>query len=61
MYLQKTGECTAQVHMNNAEKTSNVSQDCKIVPGKQLSGAAFIKYIEKKKKKKQHAGTFRKF
>ncbi|XP_021250334.1 kininogen-1 [Numida meleagris] len=28
----KTGECTAQVHMNNAEKTSNVSQDCKIVP-----------------------------
>lgn len=47
MYLQKTGECTAQVHMNNAEKTSNVSQDYKIVPGKQLSGAAFIKYIEK--------------
>uniref|UniRef100_A0A669QEC7 Cystatin kininogen-type domain-containing protein n=1 Tax=Phasianus colchicus TaxID=9054 RepID=A0A669QEC7_PHACC len=28
----KTGECTAQVHMNNAEKTSNISQDCKIVP-----------------------------
>uniref|UniRef100_A0A803YBD5 Cystatin kininogen-type domain-containing protein n=1 Tax=Meleagris gallopavo TaxID=9103 RepID=A0A803YBD5_MELGA len=28
----KTGECTAQVHMNNAEKTSNVSHDCKIVP-----------------------------
>ncbi|XP_042737139.1 kininogen-1 [Lagopus leucura] len=28
----KTGECTAQVHMNNAEKMSNVSQDCKIVP-----------------------------
>ncbi|XP_010008951.1 PREDICTED: kininogen-1 [Nestor notabilis] len=28
----KTGECTAQVHMNNAEKTSNVSQDCKIFP-----------------------------
>uniref|UniRef100_A0A672US60 Kininogen 1 n=1 Tax=Strigops habroptila TaxID=2489341 RepID=A0A672US60_STRHB len=26
----KTGECTAQVHMNNAEKTSNVLQDCKI-------------------------------
>ncbi|KAM9231065.1 kininogen-1 [Leptosomus discolor] len=28
----KTGECTARVHMNNAEKTSNVSQDCKIFP-----------------------------
>ncbi|NXX12405.1 KNG1 protein, partial [Podargus strigoides] len=28
----KTGECTAQVHVNNAEKTSNVSQDCKIFP-----------------------------
>ncbi|KAM9615038.1 kininogen-1 isoform 2-T2 [Morphnus guianensis] len=28
----KTGECTAQVHMNNTEKTSNVSQDCKIFP-----------------------------
>ncbi|NXK48151.1 KNG1 protein, partial [Chauna torquata] len=28
----KTGECTARVHTNNAEKTSNVSQDCKIVP-----------------------------
>ncbi|XP_054691697.1 kininogen-1 isoform X5 [Grus americana] len=28
----KTGECTAQVHMDNAEKTSNVSQDCKIFP-----------------------------
>ncbi|KGL88187.1 Kininogen-1, partial [Charadrius vociferus] len=28
----KMGECTAQVHMNNAEKTSNVSQDCKIFP-----------------------------
>ncbi|KAM6127722.1 kininogen-1 [Phoenicopterus ruber ruber] len=28
----RTGECTAQVHMNNAEKTSNVSQDCKIFP-----------------------------
>ncbi|XP_072722714.1 kininogen-1 [Ciconia boyciana] len=28
----KTGECTAQVHMNNAEKTSNVLQDCKIFP-----------------------------
>ncbi|XP_015727176.1 kininogen-1 [Coturnix japonica] len=27
----KTGECTARVHMNNAEKTSNVSQDCRIV------------------------------
>ncbi|XP_008936506.1 PREDICTED: kininogen-1 [Merops nubicus] len=26
----KTGECTAQVHMNDAEKNSNVSQDCKI-------------------------------
>ncbi|NXF02026.1 KNG1 protein, partial [Smithornis capensis] len=26
----KTGECTARVHMNDAEKTSNVSQDCKI-------------------------------
>ncbi|NWR63775.1 KNG1 protein, partial [Bucorvus abyssinicus] len=28
----RTGECTARVHMNNAEKTSNVSQDCKIFP-----------------------------
>ncbi|XP_009699617.1 PREDICTED: kininogen-1 [Cariama cristata] len=28
----KTGECTAQVHMNDAEKTSNISQDCKIFP-----------------------------
>ncbi|XP_030312009.1 kininogen-1 [Calypte anna] len=28
----KTGECTARVHMNNIEKTSNVSQDCKIFP-----------------------------
>ncbi|XP_052660848.1 kininogen-1 isoform X2 [Harpia harpyja] len=28
----KTGECTAQVHMNNTEKTSNVLQDCKIFP-----------------------------
>ncbi|KAF1630915.1 Kininogen-1, partial [Eudyptes filholi] len=28
----KTGECTARVHMNSAEKTSNVSQDCKIFP-----------------------------
>ncbi|NXJ75334.1 KNG1 protein, partial [Trogon melanurus] len=28
----KTGECTAQVHMNNVGKTSNVSQDCKILP-----------------------------
>ncbi|XP_074447688.1 kininogen-1 isoform X3 [Larus michahellis] len=28
----KTGECTARVHMNDAEKTSNVSQDCKIFP-----------------------------
>ncbi|NXY90960.1 KNG1 protein, partial [Alcedo cyanopectus] len=28
----KTGECTAQVHMNNAERTSNVSQDCTIFP-----------------------------
>ncbi|XP_017930329.1 kininogen-1 [Manacus vitellinus] len=26
----QTGECTARVHMNDAEKTSNVSQDCKI-------------------------------
>ncbi|NXS06477.1 KNG1 protein, partial [Neodrepanis coruscans] len=26
----KTGECTARVHLNDAEKTSNVSQDCKI-------------------------------
>ncbi|NXE76147.1 KNG1 protein, partial [Cochlearius cochlearius] len=26
------GECTAQVHMNNTEKTSNVLQDCKIFP-----------------------------
>ncbi|KFP86394.1 Kininogen-1, partial [Acanthisitta chloris] len=26
----KTGECTARVHMNDAEKTSNVSQDCRI-------------------------------
>ncbi|XP_025926812.1 kininogen-1 [Apteryx rowi] len=28
----KTGECTARVHINKAEKTSNVSQDCKTVP-----------------------------
>ncbi|KFQ73401.1 Kininogen-1, partial [Phaethon lepturus] len=28
----KTGECTARVHMYNTEKTSNVSQDCKIFP-----------------------------
>ncbi|KFQ37068.1 Kininogen-1, partial [Mesitornis unicolor] len=28
----KRGECTARVHMNDAEKTSNVSQDCKIFP-----------------------------
>uniref|UniRef100_A0A8D0EJW3 Kininogen 1 n=1 Tax=Strix occidentalis caurina TaxID=311401 RepID=A0A8D0EJW3_STROC len=28
----KTGECTARVHLNNDEKTSNVSQDCKIFP-----------------------------
>ncbi|KAM9279252.1 kininogen-1 [Morus bassanus] len=28
----KTGECTAQVHMNNTEETSNVLQDCKIFP-----------------------------
>ncbi|XP_072201009.1 kininogen-1 [Excalfactoria chinensis] len=27
----KTGECTARVHMNTAEKTSNVSQDCRII------------------------------
>ncbi|XP_014795313.1 PREDICTED: kininogen-1 isoform X2 [Calidris pugnax] len=27
-----TGECTAQVHVNGADKTSNVSQDCKIFP-----------------------------
>ncbi|XP_040468721.1 kininogen-1 isoform X1 [Falco naumanni] len=26
------GECTAQVHVNNDEKTSSVSQDCKIFP-----------------------------
>ncbi|NXL02520.1 KNG1 protein, partial [Mesembrinibis cayennensis] len=28
----RVGECTARVHVNDAEKTSNVSQDCKIVP-----------------------------
>ncbi|NXA31166.1 KNG1 protein, partial [Eudromia elegans] len=28
----ETGECTAQVHINKAEKTSNVSQVCKTVP-----------------------------
>ncbi|NXP46620.1 KNG1 protein, partial [Heliornis fulica] len=28
----KTGECTAQIHLNDIEKTSNVSQDCKILP-----------------------------
>ncbi|NXU48544.1 KNG1 protein, partial [Turnix velox] len=28
----ETGECTARVHMNDAGKTSNVSQDCKIFP-----------------------------
>ncbi|OXB62132.1 hypothetical protein ASZ78_010537 [Callipepla squamata] len=28
----RTGECTAQVYISNAEKTTNVSQDCKIVP-----------------------------
>ncbi|NXG74362.1 KNG2 protein, partial [Baryphthengus martii] len=28
----KTGQCTAQVHINNDEKTSNVSQDCTIFP-----------------------------
>ncbi|XP_068547914.1 kininogen-1 [Anas acuta] len=28
----KTGECTAQVHINNVDGTSNVSQDCQIVP-----------------------------
>nr|XP_009505707.1 PREDICTED: kininogen-1 [Phalacrocorax carbo] len=28
----KTGECTAQVHMNNTEETSNVLQNCKIFP-----------------------------
>ncbi|XP_025950601.2 kininogen-1 isoform X2 [Dromaius novaehollandiae] len=27
-----TGECTARVHINKDEKTSNVSQDCKTVP-----------------------------
>uniref|UniRef100_A0A8C3KCL1 Kininogen 1 n=1 Tax=Calidris pygmaea TaxID=425635 RepID=A0A8C3KCL1_9CHAR len=27
-----TGECTAQVHVSSADKTSNVSQDCKIFP-----------------------------
>ncbi|NWZ78522.1 KNG1 protein, partial [Poecile atricapillus] len=26
----KTGECTARVHMNDADKTTNVSQECKI-------------------------------
>ncbi|XP_010395595.1 kininogen-1 [Corvus cornix cornix] len=26
----KTGECTARVHMNDADKTTNVSQDCRI-------------------------------
>ncbi|XP_027746398.1 kininogen-1 [Empidonax traillii] len=26
----QTGECTARVHMNDAEKTSNVTQECKI-------------------------------
>lgn len=33
--------------MNSAEKTSNVSQDCKIFPGMGLFGAAFNKYIDK--------------
>lgn len=47
MFLQKTGECTAWVHMNNAEKTSNVSQVCKIFPGMEQFGAAFNKYIDK--------------
>ncbi|XP_053930144.1 kininogen-1 isoform X2 [Cuculus canorus] len=28
----KRGECTARVYMNDAEKTSNISQDCKIFP-----------------------------
>ncbi|KGL84760.1 Kininogen-1, partial [Tinamus guttatus] len=28
----ETGECTAQVHINKAENTSNVSQVCKTVP-----------------------------
>nr|XP_009675571.1 PREDICTED: kininogen-1 isoform X2 [Struthio camelus australis] len=28
----ETGECTARVHINKAEKTSNVSQDCKTDP-----------------------------
>ncbi|NXY42565.1 KNG1 protein, partial [Ceuthmochares aereus] len=28
----KKGECTARVYMNDAEKTSNISQDCKIFP-----------------------------
>ncbi|NXF97647.1 KNG1 protein, partial [Eubucco bourcierii] len=27
-----TGECTARVHMSNAEQTSNVSQNCNIFP-----------------------------
>ncbi|NWV21547.1 KNG1 protein, partial [Origma solitaria] len=26
----KTGECTARVHMNDADETTNVSQECKI-------------------------------
>ncbi|KAF2975696.1 hypothetical protein EK904_014009, partial [Melospiza melodia maxima] len=26
----KTGECTARVHMNDADKTTNVSQECRI-------------------------------
>ncbi|NXU08767.1 KNG1 protein, partial [Pardalotus punctatus] len=26
----KTGECTARIHMNDADKTTNVSQECKI-------------------------------
>ncbi|NXS52403.1 KNG1 protein, partial [Brachypteracias leptosomus] len=28
----QTEECTARVHVNDAEKTTNVSQDCKISP-----------------------------
>ncbi|NXN98224.1 KNG1 protein, partial [Rhinopomastus cyanomelas] len=28
----KTGECTARVHVNDAEQTNNVSQNCKLFP-----------------------------
>jgi len=47
MFLQTTGECTAGIHIDDAEKTSNVSQECKIFPGMQLFGAAFNKYVDK--------------